>query len=129
MKIHPVLLFCVLSALQDGNILINAQIPTFTISGSAAGITVGCVFDMTGSTKYFCKDECKENILEMDGDSAERGRFSMKYENTTTGSDLDVTIKKPTESDSGLYTCGLDNSTDVYQFKLIVGDAPVQVEE
>ncbi|XP_062282356.1 uncharacterized protein LOC133987125 [Scomber scombrus] len=123
MKIHTVLLFCVLSALQDGNILINAQIPTFTLSGSTSDFTVRCPFTRTGRTKYFCKDECKENILEMDGDSAERGRYSMKYKTTTRGSVLYVTIKKATESHSGLYRCGLDNSTDPYQFKLRVGDA------
>ncbi|XP_053174036.1 uncharacterized protein LOC128357692 [Scomber japonicus] len=141
MNIHPVLLFCFLSVLQDGNIgLINAEIPIFTRT-EGQNITVQCNFTETGSKKYFCKhisddritpdlyNDCDgdERILEMNGHSAQRGRYSMRYETRRTGSRLYVTITHLTKSDSGRYGCGLDISLskDPYQeFKIFVTDAP-----
>ncbi|CAK6982620.1 uncharacterized protein LOC128357692 [Scomber scombrus] len=142
MNINPVLLFCFLSALHDGNIgFINAEIPIFTRTGGQ-NITVQCNFIETGDRRYFCKHKSEETtspklvndcdqterILEMDGDSAQKDRYSMRYKTTGTGSCLDVTITHLRRSDSGRYTCGLYKplSIDPFQeFKIVVTDASI----
>ncbi|XP_062283414.1 uncharacterized protein LOC133987937 [Scomber scombrus] len=126
MKVYHTLICFFFFMLQDGNIgLINAEIHIHTkIEGQS--ITVQCNFTTTGDRRYFCKDECEEKILEMDGVSAQRGRYSMRYETTHTRSRLDVTITHLTKSDSGRYGCGLDKYAviDPYQeFEIIVTDA------
>ncbi|XP_062283413.1 uncharacterized protein LOC133987936 isoform X2 [Scomber scombrus] len=134
---HTLICFFFFTVLQDGNIgLINAEIPIFR-GTEGQSITVPCNFKETGSKKYFCKDECEENILEssgdddecqpilkIDDDSARSGRYSMRYETTREGSRLDVTITHLTKSDSGVYSCVLDKCfTDPYQqFEIIVTD-------
>ena len=109
--------------LQDGNIgLINAEITIYTRT-EGESITVPCYFETTGSTKSVCKDECEKPIL-MDGERAQRGRYSMRYVTTPTGSRLDVTITQLRKSDSGRYWCGLNSyrSGPHKQFEITVRD-------
>ncbi|XP_042264096.1 uncharacterized protein LOC121895205 [Thunnus maccoyii] len=127
MKVHHTLICFFFLTLQDGNIgLINAKIPILTRT-EGQSITFQCPFTRTGERKYFCKDECEEYILDMNGVSAQRDRYSMKYKKTPGGSRLDVTITQLTKSDSGRYGCGLDIRLwpDQYrEFKINVKDAP-----
>ena len=61
----------------------------------------------------FCKGKCEEgNILvETTGDSAQRGRYSIRYvEGSLLSAILYVSITKLTKSDSGWYQCGLERS-------------------
>ncbi|XP_075331569.1 uncharacterized protein LOC142390085, partial [Odontesthes bonariensis] len=70
---------------------------------AGSSLTVGCSFNVGGSTKSFCRGECEEKILvQTDGDRAQTGRYSIGYEEGTyTGGVLYVTITQLTPSDSG----------------------------
>uniref|UniRef100_A0A3B3WJ91 Immunoglobulin domain-containing protein n=1 Tax=Poecilia mexicana TaxID=48701 RepID=A0A3B3WJ91_9TELE len=72
-------------------------------------ITVTCPFLLSGSRKFVCKNVCEgENILiETSNNTAERGRYSVKYEKNGRFSRdfLHFTIKDLKKSDSGWYWC------------------------
>ncbi|XP_010779365.1 CMRF35-like molecule 8 isoform X2 [Notothenia coriiceps] len=126
---HSLICFFFLT-LRDGNIgLTNAQNPLRTET-EGENITVACSFTLTGRRKIFCKGKCEEgNILvETTGDSAQRGRYSIRYVEGSLLSNvaLYVSITKLTKSDAGQYQCGLDRSVfDSYQdFEIRVTDAP-----
>jgi len=83
--------------------------PFYREAGSS--LTVGCSFKVGGSTKYFCRGRCKENILvQTGGDRVQRGRYSIRYVDTTPGRVLYVTISQLTQADSGRYGCYLDRT-------------------
>uniref|UniRef100_A0A3B3UU27 Immunoglobulin V-set domain-containing protein n=1 Tax=Poecilia latipinna TaxID=48699 RepID=A0A3B3UU27_9TELE len=89
--------------LQDGNAVRRE-------TGVEGGnIAVTCPFLLSGSRKFVCKDKCGgENILiETTNNTAERGRYSVKYErNIIIFKDfLYFTIKDLKKSDSGRYRC------------------------
>ncbi|XP_033987664.1 uncharacterized protein LOC117483432 isoform X1 [Trematomus bernacchii] len=127
---HSLICFFFLT-LRDGNSgLINAQNPNRTET-EGGNITVGCSFSFSGGRKLFCKGKCEEgNILvETTGDSEQRGRYSIRYEEgSLLSAILYSSITKLTKSDTGPYQCGLDRSyplPDSYQdFEIRVTDAP-----
>lgn len=45
-------------------------------------ITVECSFSLSGRKKFLCKDKCEEGdvLIETEGDTAQRGRYSIQYE-------------------------------------------------
>lgn len=102
------------AALQDGNIgVVGAVIPIRT--GMEGGtITVGCSFTLSGSRKLFCKEKCeKGNILiETTDDSAQSGRYSIKYIEGffLIHTVVYVSITELEKSDSGRYRCSLDRT-------------------
>ncbi|XP_044206421.1 uncharacterized protein LOC122981752 isoform X2 [Thunnus albacares] len=113
MNIHHVLFFCFLSALQDGNTgLVNA-INLFAGAEGRNG-SIHCYFISPGSTKFFCKGECKEDdiLIKTDDVTAQSGRYSIRYEDGSSGRRIViVTITQLTKSDSGQYRCGLSGSS------------------
>ncbi|XP_042265570.1 mucin-5AC-like isoform X5 [Thunnus maccoyii] len=128
MNIHHVLFFCFLSALQDGNTgLVNA-ISVYAGAEGGNGSII-CSLTSSGSTKFFCKGECKEEdiLIKTDGVTAQSGRYSISYEDGSSGRrTVTVTFTQLTKSDSGRYTCGLGGSSvpDAYRdFDVIVTDA------
>ncbi|XP_033987656.1 CMRF35-like molecule 9 isoform X2 [Trematomus bernacchii] len=125
---HTLICFLFLT-LRDGNSgLTNAQNLDRTET-EGGNITVACSFSFSGGRKMFCKGKCEEgNILvETTGDSAQRGRYSIRYVEGSLLSNaiLYVSITKLTKSDAGRYQCGLDRfGTDSYQdFEIRVKDA------
>ncbi|XP_042265578.1 uncharacterized protein LOC121896023 [Thunnus maccoyii] len=128
MNIHHVLFFCFLSALQDGNTgLVNA-ITGFAGAEGGSGSLI-CSLTSSGSTKFFCKGECKEEdiLIKTDDVTAQSGRYSIRYEDGSSGRrTVTVTITQLTKSDSGRYRFGLGGSSvpdDYCDFELIVTDA------
>jgi len=103
-------LFIFSAALWDTD-LINAQIPILT--GTEGGnITVVCPFTFSGRRRLFCKEKCKDGdiLIDTDETTAQRGRYSIKYEEgfyPASNTTLNVSITDLTESDSGRYRCGL----------------------
>ncbi|XP_028265001.1 polymeric immunoglobulin receptor-like isoform X2 [Parambassis ranga] len=103
MKVHHVLFFFFLSA--------PAVHAVFLYTGPEGGNgTLDCSF-VSGSTKFFCKNDCKgkeDVLIKTDGSTAQNGRYSIKYSDSSSGrGSLHVTITHLTQSDSGLYRCGL----------------------
>ncbi|KAK2898168.1 hypothetical protein Q8A73_014548 [Channa argus] len=91
---------------------------------SGEDLTVVCVLASAGQGFVFCKNKCKdEDILARTSSVRDtRGRFSIRYLEQR----LYVSIGQLKESDSGLYTCGLDtdfSSASQRQFRLVVTDA------
>ncbi|XP_071314929.1 polymeric immunoglobulin receptor-like isoform X2 [Trachinotus anak] len=129
MNIHHVVIFCFLSALCGGNSgLVSANPPVFTGPEGGSG-TITCTFTVSGSWRFFCKEECKEEdvLIRTDGVRANSGRYSINYKKkrSSGGGILSVTIKHLTQSDSGWYRCGLGESTvpDTFQdFEVRVSD-------
>ncbi|XP_039460338.1 uncharacterized protein LOC120435245 [Oreochromis aureus] len=127
---HTLVCVIFLTALQDGNTgLVKAQ--TLTHRAEEGGnITVKCSFYLSGSRKLFCKEKCENgNILvETSDDTAQNGRYSIKYEQAdiTSYDTLYVSITQLKQSDSGWYRCSLgrawwtDGNDD---FELIVTEA------
>ncbi|XP_018516966.1 uncharacterized protein LOC108873276 isoform X1 [Lates calcarifer] len=76
-----------------------------------------------GTTKIFCKNKCEPGniLIETTEDTAQRGRYSIRYKETNVAL-LSVTFTNLTKSDSGLYSCGLIR-TQLVQFEIIVRDA------
>lgn len=65
---------------------------------------------LSGSRKFFCKDECKAEdlLIKTDDVTAESGRYSIKYRDGSSGNGIvTVTITNVTQSDSGLYRYGV----------------------
>ncbi|KAK2898121.1 polymeric immunoglobulin receptor-like [Channa argus] len=114
MNIQRVLLFCFLSAPWGGNTgLVSAKLNIYTGAEGGNG-SINCHLPLSGSWKFFCKDECdKDGILvKTDGVRANSGRYSIKYQTGSSGRGiLSVTITNMIRSDSGLYTCGLGESS------------------
>ncbi|KAF3860822.1 hypothetical protein F7725_001077 [Dissostichus mawsoni] len=123
------------TALRDGNSgLTNAQ--NLVRTGTEGdNIKVGCSFPLSRGRKMFCKGKCEEgNILvETTGDSAQRGRYSIRYVAGTFPARetvLYVSITKLTKSDAGWYQCGLKFrfGPDSYRdFEIRVTDAPASL--
>ncbi|XP_067449739.1 uncharacterized protein [Thunnus thynnus] len=114
--------------LQDGNTgLVNA-INLFAGAEGRNG-SIHCYFTSPGSTKFFCKGECKEDdiLIKTDDVTAQSGRYSIKYKDGSSGRRIViVTITQLTKSDSGQYRCGLSGSSvpDAYwDFVITITDA------
>ncbi|XP_044207438.1 uncharacterized protein LOC122982316 [Thunnus albacares] len=125
---HQYSLFIFPTALQDGNTgLVNA-INLYAGAEGGSG-SVSCPFTSSGSTKFFCKGECKEEdiFIKTDDVTAQSGRYSIRYKDGSSGRrSVTVTITQLTKSDSGRYRCGLGGSSapDAYRdFDVIVIDA------
>ncbi|KAI3357867.1 hypothetical protein L3Q82_016262 [Scortum barcoo] len=114
MNIHHVLFLCFASALCGGNTrLVGAKLSIYTGAEGGNG-SINCHLTLSGSRKFFCKDECKvEDILvKTDGDRAQSGRFSVEYRNESSGRGIvTVTITNLTKSDEGRYRCGLGGTS------------------
>ncbi|XP_067449737.1 CMRF35-like molecule 5 [Thunnus thynnus] len=88
-----------------------------------------CSFTSSGSTKFFCKGECKEEdiLIKTDDVTAQSGRYSIRYEDGSSGRrTVTVYITQLTKSDSGQYRCGLGGSSvpdSYWDFELTVIDA------
>ncbi|XP_051281674.1 polymeric immunoglobulin receptor-like isoform X2 [Dicentrarchus labrax] len=131
MNIQHVLFVCFLSALCGGDSgLVSARLNLYTGAVGGSG-TINCPLRLSGSNKFFCKEECKaEDILiRTDGVTAHSGRYSIKYRNDSSErGTLSVTITDLTKSDSGRYRCGLGQTLvpDSYiDFEIRVSDAPL----
>ncbi|XP_034060337.1 uncharacterized protein LOC117538592 [Gymnodraco acuticeps] len=135
MNVRHTLICFLLLTLRDGNSgLLNAQNLDRTET-EGGNFRVSCSFTFSGGRKLFCKGKCEEgNILvETTGDSEQRGRYSIRYNEGTLLSYaiLYVGITKLTKSDAGRYQCGLDRSfLDSYQDIEIrvTDDPPVEPE-
>ncbi|KAK2898128.1 polymeric immunoglobulin receptor-like isoform X2 [Channa argus] len=114
MIIRHILLFCSLSALCGENTgLVNAKVQIFTAAEGRSG-TMHCHFKETGSTKFFCKEECDEDnvLVKTDGDGANSGRYSITFKDKSPELGiLSVTFTNLTQSDSGRYRCGFGKSS------------------
>ncbi|XP_051805974.1 uncharacterized protein LOC110960721 isoform X2 [Acanthochromis polyacanthus] len=104
--------FCFLFiALQDGNIVfVNADGGIHTVM-EGEDVTVECTFPFRERRKYLCKKNCEEGNILMTTreDTAENGRYSIRYEHNSVESDsvMYVSIKQLKKSDSGWYRCAL----------------------
>ncbi|XP_071314889.1 polymeric immunoglobulin receptor-like isoform X2 [Trachinotus anak] len=94
-------------------------------------VTVECSFTSFGTWRHLCKDRCRtrnEILVETDGDTGQRDRYSIRYLTGSRGGFLFVTITQLNTSDSGRYRCGQDRlaaSRSHRNFQIIVEDAPV----
>lgn len=108
---------------NSGLLFTSNRILTGTEGGN---ITVTCSFTFPGSTKFFCRQECKENILvETTQDKATNGRYSIEYSKPFISAVLNVSITQLTKSDSGRYRCGLKRNIIVdshEEFEISVTD-------
>ncbi|XP_025758294.1 polymeric immunoglobulin receptor isoform X2 [Oreochromis niloticus] len=113
MKILHFLFFCFLS---DPAGLVKAKHYNIIYTAAEGGnASLRCPLTLPGSTKFFCKEKCEraEDILiKADGSTAQSGRFSIKYDDVSPGSRfVFVTFTHMIKSDSGMYRCGLGNSS------------------
>uniref|UniRef100_A0A3B4X0I8 Immunoglobulin domain-containing protein n=1 Tax=Seriola lalandi dorsalis TaxID=1841481 RepID=A0A3B4X0I8_SERLL len=124
-------MFIFSTALCGGNSgLVSAKPPIFTGPEGGHG-TISCHLNVSGSRKFFCREECKEEdiLIRTDKFSAKSGRYSIRYKNkgSSGGSILSVTITNLTQSDSGQYRCGLGTSAvpDLFEdFEVRISDVP-----
>ncbi|XP_034060334.1 polymeric immunoglobulin receptor-like [Gymnodraco acuticeps] len=121
---HTLICFFLFFSLQDGNPgLVSAQVSVYSgIEGE--NVTVECSIASYGTRKFFYKKTCeqKDILIETSGASAQRGRYSIDYDDRH----FFVTITQLTKSDSGKYWCGVDTSSSStsYTFiEIIVVDA------
>lgn len=131
MNIHRVLFFCFFSALCGGNTgLVSTKVYIFTGAEGGTG-AISCYFTLSGSRKFFCKNECKaEDILvKTDDVGAQSGRYSIEYRDGPSGLGIvTVTITHLTKSDSGRYRCGLGGTSvpeSFIDFEARISDAPL----
>lgn len=93
-------------------------------------ITVKCTFSLTGRRRLFCTGKCEEGniLIDTTDDSAQNGRYSIKYEagfyplHKTV---LNVSITQLRRSDSGMYRCSLDRILPFdsnEEFEIVVTD-------
>ncbi|KAL7397838.1 hypothetical protein ABVT39_000414 [Epinephelus coioides] len=114
-------------SLRDSGV-INAR--GHIVTGAEGGnITVVCSFRWSGTTKFFCKNDCKygDILIQTKKDTAQRDRYSIKYEKRAfyKSALLYVSIRNLTKSDSGRYRCHLGDSwSSDFQFEIRVKDAP-----
>ncbi|XP_039460760.1 uncharacterized protein LOC120435363 isoform X2 [Oreochromis aureus] len=128
MKVCHTLISFIFLTLQG---VVDAVIPIRTgVEGGT--ITVGCSFTLSGSRKLFCKEKCeKGNILiETTDDSAQSGRYSIKYIEGffLIYTVVYVSITKLEKSDSGRYRCSLDRTPSDrlslnWDFEIVVTEA------
>lgn len=98
-------------------------------------ITGKCPFPVSGVRKFVCRENCegKNILIETTSNTAERGRYSVKYEQNS-GHPLDFlyfTIKDLRKSDSGRYRCRLDRTysgTRYENFELVVNGGEFSTE-
>nr|XP_020474618.1 polymeric immunoglobulin receptor-like isoform X2 [Monopterus albus] len=114
----------VLHALQHGN---TEEINIYK-ADDGGNVSVDCYFGSSQSTKFFCKEECKEEklLIETTGDRTLSGRYSVKYERELHFFVLRIIVKKLTKSDSGKYKCGSGSSLNlasVHTFRISVTEA------
>ncbi|XP_017288458.1 CD226 antigen-like isoform X1 [Kryptolebias marmoratus] len=134
MSVHQTLLCCFLLSLQVGNSTTDDGVVQF-YSKPGEILSVRNAFSrLYGSQKIFCRENCEgENLLiSTSQKTAQRGRYGTEYkedgfQDYNQGSPvLSVSILNLTPSDSGLYRCGLGNSsstTEYRQFRVLVADA------
>ncbi|XP_033981423.1 uncharacterized protein LOC117478542 isoform X2 [Trematomus bernacchii] len=121
---HTLICFFFLFSLQDGNTgLVSAQLSVYSVI-EGEDVRVECPFPSYRIRKFFCKEPCrrKDILIETTDAPAQRGRYSIDYENR----DYFVTITQLTKSDSRRYRCGvgLYLSTASYEYiEIIVVDA------
>ncbi|XP_063748394.1 polymeric immunoglobulin receptor-like isoform X2 [Eleginops maclovinus] len=114
---HALTCFFLLFSLQDGNTgIVSAQLTVYSRT-EGEDFRVRCFFSSRGAWKFFCKETCRQKdiLIETNGDSAQRGRYRMGYED---GYYL-VTISQLTKSDSGRYRCGKGSSLSSASYKYI----------
>ncbi|XP_038595241.1 polymeric immunoglobulin receptor-like [Micropterus salmoides] len=132
LSLWPVLVLTdVEKALCGGNTgLVSAQFNIYTGAEGGTG-TINCYFTLSGSRKFFCKNECKaEDILvKTDDVRAQSGRISIDYRNGSSGRGIvSVTITNLIKSDSGQYRCGLGGTSvpeSFTDFEVRVSDVPL----
>ncbi|XP_035998985.1 polymeric immunoglobulin receptor isoform X4 [Fundulus heteroclitus] len=131
MNFHTCLL-CLVFSLQVRDSRAVDALKQYGVSGE--NVTHPCLFILHGMGnkpgKIFCRETCEgENLLvETSDDTAQNGRYRTKYvrETSKTYSVLSVSISGLNWFDSGLYRCGLGDSSSSasYQdFRLVVVDA------
>ncbi|XP_030278825.1 uncharacterized protein LOC115584975 isoform X2 [Sparus aurata] len=122
MAVHHTLMCFFFLSLLDG---VSGQIFVYAAEGGDVEVTVS--FIQSGNTKFFCKEECKEEdvLIETTKDTAQSGRYTIKYSETHRGEYLvSVTITNVTKSDSGGYRSGFKHRTYslYHEFKINVED-------
>lgn len=116
----------VLTARED--VLVGAQIVYSRIEG--AELTVRCLFNFVGNTKFFCKEPCVTNILGWRlGTAAVGGPFSFQVTGSQTGREVSVTFRRLTKADSALYRCVLIGQSvwSMQQVTVIVVDGELRL--
>lgn len=98
------------AALQVGSTAyVNVDIGVRT--GAVGGnITVECPFHISGKTKLFCRNGCKDGNVETSSVSYKRGRYSIEFKEVNYPASppiIYVSITNLTTSDSGRYSCEL----------------------
>ncbi|KAK2851941.1 hypothetical protein Q5P01_008217 [Channa striata] len=72
-------------------------------------ITIRCSLNAAElNSKFFCRKQCKQVIIETNTVSARRDRYSIEYGSSTS---FNVSITQLTKSDSGRYRCGVGRQT------------------
>uniref|UniRef100_A0A3B4B169 Immunoglobulin domain-containing protein n=1 Tax=Periophthalmus magnuspinnatus TaxID=409849 RepID=A0A3B4B169_9GOBI len=106
--------------------VVFGDIRAYTIT-EGQDIELKCQFQLSGSKKLFCKNDCdeKRNILvETKGDRAEKHRYSIQYDKKTNI--VTVGIKNVQLSDSGQYQCKMERTllpdgVNIFQIKVNKG--------
>ncbi|KAJ0061180.1 hypothetical protein NL108_010485, partial [Boleophthalmus pectinirostris] len=93
--------------------------PIYTAS-AGEDLTLPCDFYTSGQTKSFCKNDCVEDVLVRTHlHMKETDRYGIEYkELSTSWSFIFVTITNLTDSDSGTYSCALDQASR--KFRIVV---------
>ncbi|XP_035999095.1 polymeric immunoglobulin receptor-like [Fundulus heteroclitus] len=128
MTVHHALFFFFLLSLQVRG---SRAVQALTHYGESGGnFSFQCPFLSSGTLKIFCRENCEgENLLIRTSDkTAQNGRYRTEYvqEASRTYSVLSVSISGLNQSDSGLYRCGLGDSSSsasYKDFRLVVVDA------
>ncbi|XP_026010308.1 uncharacterized protein LOC101488078 [Maylandia zebra] len=135
MKVFRALVcFIFLAGLQDAGYsgFVNAETPIYT-EMEGGSITVKCTFSLTGRRRLFCTGKCEEGniLIDTTDDSAQNGRYSIKYKEgfyPLHKTVLNVSITQLRRSDSGMYRCSLDRILPFdsnEEFEIVVTDASV----